>query len=242
MLRSRSSLFFCSRHPRIQSDRLTASLRSLLSVRHNASTPAKKPRAHENIYTIPNLLTVSRILMTPGISYLFIHARHKEALALLTVAGLTDLIDGYLARKYNMGSVVGSIIDPLADKLLMTTLVSTLAYVGSMPLPMAVIILGRDVALGISALYWRWISLPPPRTFTRFWDFSLPSASVHPTPVSKINTGLQLALVGTYLVQPILSFDIGLPLSYFEYLVASTTIYSGLEYIWRKDTVRIIKQ
>ncbi|ORY78107.1 CDP-alcohol phosphatidyltransferase-domain-containing protein [Protomyces lactucae-debilis] len=221
-----------------------SSLGSQLPYRRQlASQNTKKPGpAHENIYTIPNVLTVSRILMTPGISYLFIQARHKEALALLAFAGMTDLVDGHLARKYNMGTVVGSIIDPLADKLLMTTLVSTLAYAGNMPLLMAVIILGRDFALGISALYWRWISLPPPRTFTRFWDFSLPSASVHPTSVSKINTGLQLVLVGAYMVQPVLPFDIALPLSLYEYLVASTTIYSGLEYTWRKDTVKILKQ
>jgi cardiolipin synthase (CMP-forming) len=51
---------------------------------------------------------------------------------------------------------------------------------------LAVIILGRDVGLGISALYYRYISLPPPKTFARYWDFSLPSAEVHPTTISKV--------------------------------------------------------
>jgi cardiolipin synthase len=83
----------------------------------------------------------------------------------------------------------------MADKFLMITLTGTLAYTGAMPgfpayvlmvVWLAVIILGRDVGLGISALYYRYISLPPPKTFTRFWDFSLPSAEVHPTTISKV--------------------------------------------------------
>lgn len=62
--------------------------------------------------------------------------------------------------------------------------------------PLAVLILGRDVVLGLVALYYRYISLPGPKTLTRFWDFSLPSAEVRPTGISKVNTALQLGLVG----------------------------------------------
>lgn len=207
------------------------------------TTPARRKELREPIYTIPNMLTVSRMIATPGIGYLILHNHHVAAVSLLFVAGLTDVIDGWIARKYNMGSVVGTIIDPLADKFLMTTLVVTLSMSGQMPTWLAVIILGRDIGLGISALYWRWISLPPPRTFKRYWDFSLPSAEVHPTQISKINTGLQLALVGAYTVKPILSFDIGglLGLEGYSYLVACTTIYSGLSYIWDKNAVKILK-
>lgn len=57
-------------------------------------------------------------------------------------------------------------------------------------------ILGRDALLGLVALYYRYISLPGPKTFARYWDFSLPSAEVHPTGISKVNTALQLGLVG----------------------------------------------
>lgn len=178
------------------------------------------------------------------IGYLVLHQQHIPAVSLLFVAGLTDVIDGYIARKYNMGSVVGTILDPFADKFLMTTLVVTLSVAGQMPAWLAVVILGRDFGLLLSALYWRWISLPLPRTFKRYWDFSLPSAEVHPTQLSKINTGLQLALVGMYTVNPILPIDIHgiLGLEGFSYLVASTTIWSGLSYIWDKDAVKIIKR
>lgn len=69
---------------------------------------------------------------------------------------------------------------------------------------LAVLILGRDVGLSISAIYYRWISLPPPKTMARYWDFSLPSAEVKPTGISKVNTALQLLLVGSSIALPVL--------------------------------------
>ena len=68
---------------------------------------------------------------------------------------------------------------------------------------LAVLILGRDGLLGLAAIYYRYISLPPPKTMARFWDFSLPSAEVHPTTISKVNTALQLALIGSTLGLPL---------------------------------------
>lgn len=65
------------------------------------------------------------------------------------------------------------------------------------------IILGRDVGLSTSAIYYRWISLPEPKTMARYWDFSLPSAEVKPTGISKINTALQLVLVGSAIALPV---------------------------------------
>ena len=73
---------------------------------------------------------------------------------------------------------------------------------------MAVLILGRDVMLGISALYYRYVSLPPPKTFLRFWDFSLPSAEVRPTVISKYNTFLQMAYLGSGLIYPVLQVSL----------------------------------
>jgi cardiolipin synthase (CMP-forming) len=73
---------------------------------------------------------------------------------------------------------------------------------------LAVIILGRDVGLAIAAIYYRWISLPPPKTFMRYWDFSLPSAEVRPTTISKYNTFLQLGLMGATMVTPIVTADV----------------------------------
>jgi cardiolipin synthase (CMP-forming) len=96
------------------------------------------------------------------------------------------------------------VIDPMADKLLMAICVLSLGYVGTFPWWLVTIIFGRDFGLAISAIWWRWISLPPPKTMGRYWDFSLPSAEVHPTEISKINTLLQLLLVGNAMVLPVL--------------------------------------
>ena len=151
----------------------------------------------------------------------------------------------------------------MADKLLMTTLVTCLAVNGSLPMPLFVLILGRDVSLAVSALYYRYASLPAPKTMARYWDFSLPSAEVHPTNISKFNTFLQLSLLGTLLCTNLLhdpsattSAAGGLLLSIQELLggeqgvknlitgmsavVASTTMYSGLEYTWSKKAVVIL--
>lgn len=88
---------------------------------------------HENIYTVPNLLTFSRLLAAPAVGYLLVNHHHAAALSLFAYAGITDLVDGYIARRYNLQTVVGTIIDPAADKLLMTISVVCLALNGSMP-------------------------------------------------------------------------------------------------------------
>jgi cardiolipin synthase len=151
----------------------------------------------------------------------------------------------------------------MADKALMTTLVCCLAVNGSLPLPLATLILGRDVSLGIAAFYYRYASLPAPKTFMRYWDFSLPSAEVHPTTISKLNTFLQLGLIGTTLcvgllhdpsatqsaaggllmkAQDVLGGPEGVEkmVRTMQVVVASTTVYSGLSYCWTKDAVKIL--
>lgn len=149
-------------------------------------------------------------------------------------------MDGYIARRWNLQTVVGTVIDPMADKTLMTILTVCLAIKGALPVWLAVIILGRDVGLGIAAIYYRWISLPPPKTFSRYWDFSLPSAEVHPTTISKYNTALQLALIGTTTAIPLLTVDVSIAMQAMHYLVATTTIWSGASYIYTKDAVKIL--
>ncbi|KUI64993.1 putative cardiolipin synthase (CMP-forming) [Cytospora mali] len=196
--------------------------------------------AHENIYTIPNILTASRLVAAPFIGYCILHDHHAWALGLFAYAGVTDLLDGWIARKWNQGTVVGTVIDPMADKMLMTVLTVALALKGALPVWLAVIILGRDVGLGIAAIYYRWISLPPPKTFVRYWDFSLPSAEVHPTTISKYNTFLQLALMGLTTTAPVVPALNGTPLTVMQCVVAATTIWSGASYIYSKDAVKIL--
>ncbi|GKT88036.1 CDP-alcohol phosphatidyltransferase [Colletotrichum tofieldiae] len=140
----------------------------------------------------------------------------------------------------------------MADKTLMTILTVCLAAQGSLPecvladkglssaVWLATIILGRDVGLAMSAIYYRWISLPPPKTFARYWDFSLPSAEVRPTTISKYNTFLQLVLIGMTTAAPVFSYDLSAPLTIMQYVVATTTVWSGASYIYTKDAVKIL--
>lgn len=121
------------------------------------------------------------------------------------------------------------------------------------PVYLATLILGRDASLAIAAIYYRYASLPAPKTFRRYWDFSLPSAEVHPTTVSKYNTFLQLILIGSTLALPVVTQggqyagllpvgDAALQRSmmYFQWLVAGTTAWSGLSYAYLKNAVTIL--
>ncbi|KAK9898995.1 hypothetical protein P389DRAFT_140803 [Cystobasidium minutum MCA 4210] len=212
------------------------------STSSDSEASAKSTPLRENIYTIPNLLTVSRIISCPFLGYFIVNGNFVAATSLLFYAGVSDLIDGWLARKYNMGTVFGSILDPAADKALMTTLTIALAMKGLLPVSLAVLILGRDVALSISAFYFRYISLPEPKTFKRYWDFSIPSAEVKPTQISKYNTFLQLVLMGVTTVSPLVPFNIAMPLKALQAVVAGTTIWSGLSYVGGRQGLRILTQ
>ncbi|TQV92351.1 Gti1/Pac2 family protein [Cordyceps javanica] len=181
------------------------------------------------------------LVAAPFIGYFVLHDSHAWAAGLLAYAGVTDLLDGWIARRWNRKTVVGTVIDPMADKVLMTVLTVCLAAKGALPVWVASIILGRDVGLGIAAIYYRWISLPPPKTFTRYWDFSLPSAEVRPTLISKYNTFLQLALVGVTTAAPLVPLDLSQALTTMQYVVAATTVWSGASYIYTKDAVKILK-
>ena len=141
--------------------------------------------------------------------------------------------------------MVGTILDPMADKTLMTIVTVSLAFQGSLPIYLAVLILGRDVLLAMSAVYYRWISLPEPKTFRRYWDFSLPSAEVRPTGISKVNTALQLGLVGVTMALPVLGEGalgvwVAGWMGVFQGIVAVTTVWSGASYVFSRDAVRIL--
>ena len=88
---------------------------------------------HENIYTVPNILTFSRLIAAPAIGFLVLHDYHAWAVGLFAYAGITDLIDGYIARRWKLQTVVGSVIDPMADKTLMFILTICLAMKGAIP-------------------------------------------------------------------------------------------------------------
>ncbi|XP_046352208.2 cardiolipin synthase (CMP-forming)-like isoform X1 [Haliotis rufescens] len=198
----------------------------------------------ENIYTIPNLLTVGRMLSAPFLGYMVMSENFEWALGLFAFAGVSDLLDGYIARNFkNQNSILGSALDPMADKILVSVLVLTLTSVNLIPLPLTALIVGRDVALIAAAFYLRYITLPPPKTLSRYFDVTLVSAKLEPFLISKWNTAFQLSLVAFTLAAPVFNYVDHPLLQGLWYLTGSTTFISGVLYVvyWR-DSVKILNQ
>lgn len=206
------------------------------------------------ILTIPNVLTMGRLAATPLIGYCILRGYPVTAFSLFAVSGFSDLVDGIIARKLNQQSALGSILDPLADKLLMTVLTVCLTVVGQIPAPLFALIVSRDVGLVATFCYYRWNSLPKDKR-TLWWMFNptFMSVQVSPALVSKWNTALQLSLVGLTLSVPIVNpasanalLPIPEPMYIFLdaflipglwYSVALTTVWSGITYAFLRYKV-----
>ncbi|KAI9594867.1 CDP-alcohol phosphatidyltransferase-domain-containing protein [Syncephalis fuscata] len=205
------------------------------------SIKSKRPfQFQRDVLTIPNLLTTTRIAATPYLGYLILNGQYTTGLTVFALCSLTDLLDGFIARRWHMTSFVGSLLDPLADKLMMTVMTVTLSMQHLLPVPLAVLIIGRDIGLVVSAFYYRYRTLPPPFTISRYFNVGIASASVHPSMISKVNTALQVALVGVSLAYPVIGLEVNAPLVALQWTVAATTIGSGLGYVFAKNTVRSI--
>lgn len=196
-----------------------------------------------DIYTIPNLLTMTRIASTPFIGYFIASGQSTGAISLFTYLCITDFVDGYVARKYNLKTVFGSILDPLADKFLMTTCTLALYFGGGIPLYVASIIIGRDMMLSFMAFYMRYTSLPAPKTLRRYFDPKITTHTVLPNMLGKINTALQMVYVGGLVFLPGLKHILALPLdtifSWYGVVVAGTTFASGCSYLFTRGTARL---
>ena len=108
--------------------------------------------------SVPNFITIARFLLLPIFVTLMLERKYYFALVVFLFAGFTDVLDGYIARKYNMVTRCGKILDPLADKLIQLTalVMITITGVVSNIMPLLVIILGKELLMGIgSMLLWR---------------------------------------------------------------------------------------
>lgn len=115
-------------------------------------------------------------------------------LAVLAVAGVSDWLDGFIARTFHQESIIGSFLDPFADKLLIGTLSLSMMWTGLLPLPLAALILGRDGMLIGGTFYHR---LKTKDESSGFFDTSDSGAfQVKPSILSKVNTALQLSTFG----------------------------------------------
>ena len=224
----------------------TQSAKSPTSIpQSSVESPISTPQSSA-VWTIPNILTFTRIFSTPFIGYYIVTGNTKVALLIFVYSCVTDFIDGYIARKFKLQSVLGSIIDPLADKFLMTTCILSLAYINSIPILVASLIVGRDVMLSFMSFYYRYQSLVPPRTVGKFLNLAgNPTISVHPNLLGKVNTALQMVYVGGVVFQPVVESIFATDLSVYSLgmavLVSATTVLSGLTYISSKSSMKYIK-
>lgn len=175
---------------------------------------------------IPNIITVIRILAIAPICWLLWKGSYGSALALLVLAGLSDALDGFLARRYGWFTRLGAILDPVADKLFVVSVFIVFGLKGSLPWWLIALVIGRDVVIVLGAIVYRVV---------------MGELEMRPLIISKLNTGLQIFLLAATLLHVAIYalpgwFHLGL-----QWAVAVTTVLSGLGYVllwsryaWRK--------
>ena len=165
---------------------------------------------------IPNLITVMRLLLVAPILWLLLQNDYAGALGLFVFAGVSDLVDGFLAKTYGWTSELGGILDPLADKLLLVGTLLVLGWQGELPAWLVGLAIGRDVIIVSMAVLYNYLIEP---------------FKAEPLLISKLNTLLQLALVTTVIFSKVVILPEALLLMLI-YATALTTLWSGSAYIW----------
>lgn len=166
---------------------------------------------------IPNVITLFRIVLVLPVIYLLLQREFSYALVLFFVAGLSDGLDGYLAKRNNWTTRLGSILDPLADKLLLVFSYLALGWLGEIPMWLVIAVMARDVVIVVGAIAYHEL---------------IGQYDMMPSWISKTNTFFQIVLVLTVV------FSAGaykLPswsLDTLVYTVAVTTTLSGIHYVW----------
>ncbi|HEY3784991.1 MAG TPA: CDP-alcohol phosphatidyltransferase family protein [Steroidobacteraceae bacterium] len=164
---------------------------------------------------LPNLICLIRIALVWPIAAA-LYAQHPgEALALFMLAGFSDGLDGYLAKRFHWTSELGKVLDPLADKLLLVIVFVEGAWLELIPWWLSAAVVARDVLIGLGAL-----------TF-RLWFGPLQG---RPTVLSKINTGMQLLYLTAIMVNAALRFPPREVLDALGAIVLVSTGVSGLNY------------
>lgn len=165
---------------------------------------------------LPNLICLLRIVLIWPIVAALQRGEHGAALGLFLVAAVSDGLDGYLAKRYDWTSELGKFLDPLADKLLLTSVFLVATWLGLVPSWLTAAVVARDVMIGLGALLFRMLFGP---------------LRGRPTRISKINTAVQIS----FLVGAILHAAWGLPpaglLAALAIATFATTLLSGADYV-----------
>ena len=157
---------------------------------------------------IPNVITLGRILLVPIIVWAIASSQMEIAFAVFVIAGVSDGVDGFLAKRLNMASELGAMLDPLADKALLVSIYVALGIWGAIPRWIVILVVSRDIMI-VSAVIVSWL-------------FDKPVA-MKPLMVSKINTVAQVALAALVLASLGFGFS---PAPYDVILMAVVTVFS----------------
>ena len=168
--------------------------------------------------TIPNLITIARLIMVPLIVVMIGQEKWGLAFVLFAAAGVSDAVDGYIARRFNMRSEFGAYLDALADKALLVSIYVTLSVTGVLPGWLAVVVVFRDLMIISAIIVSRLMERP---------------IAIRPMFVSKVNTGVQIAFA--VLVLSTQAFALKAPTLYATgmVLVTALTVVSAAAYLAR---------
>jgi cardiolipin synthase len=166
--------------------------------------------------SIPNLITLARILSVPIVVWAITSGEMMIAFILFVIAGISDAVDGYLAKRFNMASEMGAYLDPLADKALIVSIYVSLGIAGAIPRWLVIFVVARDIMI-IGAVILTWLIGRP--------------MAVKPLLVSKLNTVVQIVFACLVLGSLAFGFNAGPLLPLLMYLVAVLTFLSIAFYL-----------
>ncbi|MBM3358140.1 MAG: hypothetical protein FJY54_10490 [Betaproteobacteria bacterium] len=179
-----------------------------VTVRQTAASP---------VLTVPNAITLLRVLLIPLIAYCIVSGAYGAAFAGLMAAGASDLLDGFIARRLKQFSRIGAMLDPLADKLTILTAVVLLAWHELIPVWLAAAIVVRDAVIVSGAVAYHFV---------------VGRVEIAPTPLSKVNTFLEFGVVAAVLASAAEIVDAGSALPVLFLVLLLTVAGSGLQYVW----------
>lgn len=152
---------------------------------HGGPNPLwRQAKARNVLVSIPNIITLVRILLVPVIVWAIASGQMKIAFGIFVIAGVSDAVDGFLAKRFNMASELGALLDPLADKALLVSIYVALGIWGAFPRWIVILVVSRDIMI-VGAVIISWL-----------FDKPIP---MKPLMVSKLNTGAQVALAALVL-------------------------------------------
>ncbi len=166
--------------------------------------------------TLPNVITLARLACVPLCVWLLLIGAFATGFWVILAAGLSDAIDGFLARRLNLVSRLGALLDTIADKALLAGVFLTLGYQDYVETWLVILIVFRDLLIIVGALVLQLVT---------------GILQVKPSRISKLNTAAQIMLAVLVVAQLAFGWQVDLSLTYFSWFVAVTTVLSGTVYM-----------